>query len=159
MFLRLGLGIMVISLLTGCTTLSKPVTMTSDPLNGRVDRIEQRIEKRDRDIAQLKFMVEEMAGDVARLTESVTPQQVSQTKAKSSVSGITKARHQQILRVPVTPQEVQMALKNSGYYEGKIDGNLGSGSQQAIKIFQKDHDLKSDGIIGKKTWGELKNYL
>jgi len=52
-----------------------------------------------------------------------------------------------------------MALKNSGYYEGKIDGNLGSGSQQAIKIFQKDHDLESDGIIGKKTWGELKNYL
>jgi len=75
MFLRLGLGIMVISLLTGCTTLSKPVTMTSDPLNGRVDRIEQRLEKRDRDIAQLKFMVEEMVGDVARLTQSVKPRQ------------------------------------------------------------------------------------
>ena len=63
------------------------------------------------------------------------------------------------LRVPVTPQEVQEALKTAGYYTGEIDGKLGPGSQRAIKDFQRDHDLESDGIVGKKTWAELKGYL
>ncbi|HQP10627.1 MAG TPA: peptidoglycan-binding domain-containing protein, partial [Candidatus Omnitrophota bacterium] len=72
----------------------------------------------------------------------------------SSVSGT-----QEILRVPVSAEEVQQALKGAGYYDGAIDGKLGSGSQRAIKAFQKDHGLESDGIVGQKTWAELKNYV
>jgi len=54
---------------------------------------------------------------------------------------------------------VQSALKNAGYYNGSIDGKIGGKTKAAISEFQKDHDLTSDGIIGKKTWAELKYYI
>jgi len=79
--------------------------------------------------------------------------------ASSSTRTSKSVKNQNILRVPVTPQEVQTGLRNAGYYTGAIDGKLGSRSKKAIKEFQTDHDLQSDGIIGKKTWTELKNYL
>ena len=52
-----------------------------------------------------------------------------------------------------------MALANAGYYDGKIDGKIGSVSTKAIKEFQKDNGLKVDGIVGGQTWAKLSEYL
>ena len=41
--------------------------------------------------------------------------------------------------------EIQERLKRLGYYDGAIDGNLGSGSQAAIRAFQTRKGLKVDG--------------
>ena len=57
-----------------------------------------------------------------------------------------------------TPKQVQQALKNTGYYKGEIDGVIGSGSQSAIKNFQKDNGLSADGKVGPKTWSKLRKY-
>ena len=46
--------------------------------------------------------------------------------------------------------ELQALLKAQGYYEGEIDGSLGSGSRKAIKGFQKDNELKTSGLANKK---------
>ena len=64
-----------------------------------------------------------------------------------------------IIRVSVSTSDVQKALENAGYYQGPIDGKIGGGTRRAIEAFQKDHDLVADGVIGKKTWAEMKNYL
>lgn len=53
---------------------------------------------------------------------------------------------------------IQQALKNAGYYQGKLDGKIGSGSTVAIKAFQKDNGLEADGVVGRKTWAKLKAY-
>lgn len=37
----------------------------------------------------------------------------------------------------------------------KIDGIFGSGTQSAVRSFQKRHGLVVDGIVGPKTWAEL----
>lgn len=37
----------------------------------------------------------------------------------------------------------------------KIDGIFGSNTEKAVKKFQKNRNLKNDGIIGKKTWAYL----
>ena len=42
--------------------------------------------------------------------------------------------------------ELQSLLQALGYYEGAIDGSLGSGSRKAIKGFQKDNKLKTSGL-------------
>lgn len=58
-----------------------------------------------------------------------------------------------------TAQEIQLALKNAGYYSGVIDGKIGPQSKKAIEEFQKANSLKVDGKVGPKTWGVLSKYL
>ena len=48
-------------------------------------------------------------------------------------------------------------LARLGYYVGKIDGKLGSGTKAAIKTFQREHSLKADGVLGSKTRIALEN--
>lgn len=46
---------------------------------------------------------------------------------------------------------LQQALAELGYLSGAADGNFGTGTQTAVKKFQADRGLESDGIAGKKT--------
>ena len=46
---------------------------------------------------------------------------------------------------------LQKKLKNMSYYDGPIDGIYGKGTVQAVKKFQKDHDLMVDGVVGSQT--------
>lgn len=46
---------------------------------------------------------------------------------------------------------LQKALAELGYLTGAQDGIYGTGTQTAVKNFQKDHDLDADGIAGKMT--------
>ena len=50
---------------------------------------------------------------------------------------------------------LQIVLKNYGYYELKIDGQFGPASKSALKNFQTENGLISDGIIGKNTCNSL----
>lgn len=56
---------------------------------------------------------------------------------------------------------IQKALRNKGYYEGKVDGKFGKGTLAAVKDFQAVNGLTSDGECGKKTltslYGDGKN--
>jgi N-acetylmuramoyl-L-alanine amidase len=52
-------------------------------------------------------------------------------------------------------KQVQSKLKNWGYYTGAVDGIFGSGTESAVKSFQKKNGLTADGIVGKKTAAAL----
>ena len=47
--------------------------------------------------------------------------------------------------------KIQEKLKRWGYYSGSVDGIYGSGTESAVKKFQKANGLKADGIAGKAT--------
>lgn len=47
--------------------------------------------------------------------------------------------------------KLQKALDILGYYDGKLDGKYGDGTANAVKAYQKDHDLEADGYAGKGT--------
>ena len=51
----------------------------------------------------------------------------------------------------------QTELVQHGYDIGKcgIDGSFGAATEKAVRQFQKDYGLVSDGIIGQKTWDAL----
>lgn len=52
----------------------------------------------------------------------------------------------------MTVEQMQCLLKYLGYYVGKIDGDFGTGSKTATKMFQKDFGgLEVDGICGPAT--------
>ena len=56
-------------------------------------------------------------------------------------------------------QQIQTALKNAGYYAGKVDGKIGPLSKEAIKKFQAANNLNVDGKVGPKTWELLSKHL
>lgn len=50
---------------------------------------------------------------------------------------------------------LQTALKDRGFYSGKIDGIYGKKTVSAVKSFQRKNGLKADGVAGPKTLGKL----
>ena len=61
--------------------------------------------------------------------------------------------------VNLSARQIQKALKSAGFYQGAVDGKIGSKTKSAIIKFQKAHNLKADGVVGKRTSMELNKYL
>ncbi len=51
--------------------------------------------------------------------------------------------------------DLQTKLQQLGYYTGKIDGDYGSGTKAAVRLFQQVNGLEDDGIAGQKTLSAL----
>jgi peptidoglycan hydrolase-like protein with peptidoglycan-binding domain len=69
--------------------------------------------------------------------------------AAAAVAGVEKP----------TGKQIQQALKNAGFYAGKIDGEIGPKTKKAIESFQAQNGLKADGKVGRKTWKALSAHL
>ena len=52
-------------------------------------------------------------------------------------------------------REMQQKLKNWGYYDGAADGIFGSGTESAVKHFQRVNGLSADGVVGAATAAAL----
>ena len=50
---------------------------------------------------------------------------------------------------------VQKRLDDYGYHPGPLDGIFGPQTRAALMAFQKDHQLKADGVIGIETLRKL----
>lgn len=48
-------------------------------------------------------------------------------------------------------EKLQRALKDKGYYSGSVDGSYGSGTMQAVLAFQRQNNLREDGVAGPAT--------
>ena len=53
--------------------------------------------------------------------------------------------------------EAQKHLKRLGFYDGEVDGNIGSGSRAAIQEFQKRAGMKPDGNPSRKLLQRLRS--
>lgn len=148
----------------GCSTtrtIQQPPTLTK--IQMKVAQLEKKVDDRDKEVEDLKFEIDELNKQLSELEQYNAPNYVEEVEAVTEVINSTTLsstpKYAHVLRVDAPAADIQKALKNAGYYSDKVDGKLGQKSQQAIKDFQADHDLKVDGIIGRQTWGELKNYL
>lgn len=52
-------------------------------------------------------------------------------------------------------KELQTLLKKINYYDGKLDGDFGSYTEQSVKNYQKSKSLLQDGIFGPVTCKKL----
>ena len=98
----------------------------------------------------------------AALPSESQPQAPPVTEGAASVTGklpaavpATKSSH----AVKPSKKEIQQALKAAGFYQGPVDGKLGSQTREAIRSFQQVHGLKVDGVVGRQTWEKLSPYL
>ena len=56
-------------------------------------------------------------------------------------------------------KQLQKDLEELDYYTGSITGKFGNLTKEAVRLFQKDHGLTSDGIAGAKTLAKIKSKL
>lgn len=52
-------------------------------------------------------------------------------------------------------QWIQEALTELDYYEDDISGTYGRRTKEAVRLFQRDHDISADGIAGPKTIAKI----
>ena len=53
-------------------------------------------------------------------------------------------------------KELQTRLSTLGLYDGEIDGNIGSGSRAAIKVYQSRKGLEANGIASQKLLAKIR---
>ena len=52
-------------------------------------------------------------------------------------------------------KQMQARLKELGYYNGSVDGDFGGGTEEAVRLFQRQNQLDVDGIAAKMTFAAL----
>ena len=123
------LGLAVVECLCGCAT-----TRSNQSVENRIQVLESKVQSLESGTA---------SGQVASGGSEVV--------VGKSESGVTAET--------MTKKQIQQALKNAGYYDGNIDGKMGSKTKAAIKEFQKNIGLKADGVCGRNTKEKLAKYL
>lgn len=136
--------------LAGCATARKEAA--GDPTQVRISQLEEQLQQKDEEINDLKDQVESLSEDMKKKDSS-------SKRSGGSEAFDPSYKKDAILRVDVNPDQVQLALKNAGYYNGPVDGKIGEKTKKAVAEFQKAHNLNADGVIGRKTWNVLKTYL
>jgi len=125
-------------LLAGCSTVTSKRTNNLETKVGALEAKVNSVEQRQSAIEGQTGESRESVGYLKEKAESVGPS---------------------VVKKSLTHKDIQLALKNAGFYNGPIDGKIGKNSKKAIREFQKVNGLKADGIIGKNTKSLLIQYL
>jgi len=123
-------------------------TIKTQQLEMKIGQMNKELQQKDRKIYELESelqLVRNKASGIVK-TEIYPEKKTVANKKEIDISQIT-------------PKKIQVALKKAGFYKGPVDGKIGKDTKNAIKEFQKKNGLESDGVIGKKTWAELRKYL
>lgn len=150
----LSIVILVLAV-SGCA--STQTKTQNEQMQSRLTDLEKNLQAKDAEIVDLQYQVKDLSSKLEAPKPAETEQAPQESTVKAESARIFD--NSQIIRVKVSPEKIQSALKAAGVYTGKVDGKIGVGTKQAIIEFQKSHGLKADGVLGKKTWDELKAYL
>jgi len=126
--------------------------------------LEQRVNTLESDLRSEKEANMQARSSVQYLQDALAAQKEEQAALKAEFEKTQKRLESLETPVKFDPKtldgkEIQKALKNAGYYEGEIDGVIGSKTKEAIKKFQEANKLTADGVVGSKTWSLLAKHL
>lgn len=130
--------------LSGCATARKQKELEIQGLKNQISVLESQIQSRDEEINSLKEVL-------AKQQEKEAQGIQTKPSAKKKTIGEIKSRPK--------IKQIQVALMNAGFYSGRIDGKKGPQTKEALKAFQKAHNLPESGKCDKETWAQLKKYL
>lgn len=110
---------------------------------------------------QFRADVKAMLGLVEGSTVVSTPEKPQQeakapaTTTTQTASGVITMKTLRKGDKGTQVKVLQWLLNENGYNAGAVDGIFGSGTQAAVKAFQKAKGLAVDGVVGKNTWTKL----
>ncbi|MFA4989900.1 MAG: peptidoglycan-binding domain-containing protein [Candidatus Omnitrophota bacterium] len=120
------------------------VTLTGCASRGTVKQKDREIQGLRNQVSVLEAQIQDRDQEINGLKDALSFKQVEQVKFEA--------------KQPST-KDIQSALAKAGFDPGKIDGRLGKKTRQALKAFQKAHNLKINGRADRKTWALLSEYL
>lgn len=138
------IALFIVFAVSGCETVPKKFKQEVSGIKTRVDTLESRVDT----VEAKQSEVERAASEQSQAIEDLRS-----TGAKSNIS--TKARSG---KVSERVKDIQICLKNAGFYNGSIDGIKGKKTRKGIRDFQSANGLKADGIVGPRTWALLSKY-
>ncbi len=127
--------------LSGCATMRKSNDLEVQGLRNQVSLLESQLTSKDEELNSLRDSLNK-----------------AYQQAQTIVDETNKTASFDIKDRP-TNKAIQTALSNAGFDPGSIDGRMGRKTKEAIRAFQRAHNLHPDGKVGKKTWDLLKEYL
>lgn len=122
--------------LAGCATTRNDRQIQAQQLQSRINNLEAELQRKSQEINSLE-------NELVKLEDKRSSSDARDRKMPARLS----------------PKQIQAALKNAGFYNGPIDGEIGPRTKAAIKRFQEANGLKADGIAGKRTLVKLEKYL
>lgn len=122
-----------------------------------VNRLQATLDLLDQRVTQLE---QSSVRDVTRQPGLGEPSEVLSSPTIAPVGSGTASGSTSAVRSSIKPstKEIQQALKNAGFYQGRVDGKMGPLTREAIRGFQRVHGLSVDGVVGKNTWAQLAPY-
>jgi len=141
-------AVSAVFLVSGCSTVPKKFKEEVSGIKTKVDTLESRVESVESKQAESERMVSQ---------QSQTIEEIKAAKESAVKTNIT-TRAGKAAPAREHVKDIQLCLKNAGFYKGSIDGVKGKGTKKAIKEFQKANGLKADGKVGSKTWEALSKY-
>jgi len=146
-----GLGVVLLMSIavSGCvSTARKQNSLESQELRNQVSLLEAKVQEKDREIEALRESL-----------SHASEERASNFPLAGGTDGSSEKTVTAALNEHPSIKQIQKALLNAGYDIGSVDGKMGKKTREAVKSFQKAHNLKIDGKVGSKTWGLLKEYL
>jgi len=140
-------ALLALCLVSGCSSVPKQLKVEVSDIKTKVDTLETRVEGIETKTAD----VERMSSDTARAIEDM--------KSKPAAGTNYSIKHHSGAKSKESTKDIQICLKNAGFYNGKIDGVKGRQTKKAVKDFQEANNLKADGVVGPKTWDALSKYM
>jgi len=129
------------------------VALTGCATKGTVRQKDMEIQGLKNQVTVLETQIQNKEQEINGLKEALNTRQAEEAKVES------EAKENAVVKAHTSVKDLQMALQNAGYKPGKIDGRMGTQTRDALKAFQKAHDLKANGRANKKTWALLGKYL
>ena len=120
-------------------------------------RSAQEINRLKSDISLLDQRVGQLERSGMRDTASGEWPAESASAASTPVTGVPTPTA--AINAKPAKKEIQLALKNAGFYKGTVDGRLGPRTREAVRSFQQANGLKVDGVVGRQTWEKLFPFL
>ena len=113
-------GIILISLMMGCSTTRGPSTVNQ--LQIRVAKLERKINERD-------AVIFELQNDIKAITSQMENAEEHKKVDLQVMAGepldipVEPSQDKGVIRIEMSSQHIQTALNAAGYYDGPIDGN------------------------------------
>ena len=140
--------LLAVVFVSGCSTAPKKMQEEVKGIKTRVDTLESRVEG----VESKQVDVEKTTAEQAQALDELKASTATMDKSNISIK-VRDGQPNSAVR------DIQTALKNAGFYSGKIDGVKGKGTRRAVRDFQKANGLKADGVVGPKTKELLNKYL
>ncbi|MFC1809455.1 peptidoglycan-binding protein, partial [Candidatus Omnitrophota bacterium] len=163
----------LICMLSACVNLNKKIQEDVNVLQAKVQNTEESIKKLDTQNNELREIVagEQKRGEYLQrqITEMVNKLQSDIVTLEASIAGRRAVTPQRTvsktttqakfisdkMQSPPSVKDVQLALRNAGFYDGAIDGKVGSKSKEGVKEFQRSYGLTADGVVGEKELEDI----